>query len=267
MNTELIEISKRIRCSVVEMCYISGASHVGTSLSCVDILTALFFYKMKLLTDNDDIFVLSKGHASAAYYATLAHRGYFPVEDLQKHGSNGSKFYTMSVHQSFTPIYGSTGTLGHGLPIAVGIALGEKLKGMDKTVFSLLGDGECQEGSIWEAASIASHLKLNNLTVIVDQNGWQAVDKVNVTQSMDMLSKRWESFGWLVVEVDGHNIEELKKVFDSFVYKGEKPVCIIAKTIKGKGVSFMEDNNLWHYRNPSKEQYIQAVKEINGFEL
>jgi transketolase len=249
------------------MCYLSGASHVGASLSCVDLLTVLFFYKMKITGPNEDIFILSKGHASAAYYATLAHRGYFPVEELETHCANGSKFYGLVTHQTLPTTYGSTGSLGHGLPIAVGLAIAKIINKNSSKVFCLLGDGECQEGSVWEAASIAAHYKLENLVVIIDNNGWQAIKETKATQNIEPLGKRWQAFGWRVVIVNGHDYKELLKVMDTNIGLPGQPLCIIARTVKGKGISFMENNNLWHYRNPTLEEFQKGIIELEGSTL
>jgi transketolase len=256
-------LAKSIRLLVLDMINKSKASHIASAFSIVDILTILysnFITNNKVSKSDTTKFILSKGHAGVAVYATLSIFGYINKEDLNEYYQNGSRF---SGHISSKGVNGvelSTGSLGHGAGVAAGIAYGYKLNESKGKIYVLVGDGECNEGSIWEMAMFASHKQLNNLVLIVDFNNIQSLGFTKDIINIDNLDARFQSFGWEVRVVDGHDFYKLSEVFS---IKHDKPLCVIAKTIKGKGVSFMENNNLWHYRDPQGAFYELAKKEIS----
>lgn len=259
-----------IRKWVIESVYRAGSGHPGGSLSIADVLACLYFHEMRhnpkdpKWPDRDRL-VLSKGHAAPALYAALALAGYFPVEELKNLRKIG---HFLQGHPCMKKVPGvdmSTGSLGHGLSVAVGMALAGKLDGKDYRVFAILGDGEVQEGEIWEAANTASHYKLDNLIAILDRNKLQIDGPTEEVMHIEPLPWRWQAFGWDVVEIDGHNIEEILDTFHE-IKLNEKPTIIIAHTIKGKGVSFMEGTLSFHGKPPSEEQYIRAMSELEQAE-
>lgn len=260
-----VELAWRIRRHAIEMTHLSKGSHIGAVLSMADIIAVLYADIMKIYphdskNDNRDRFILSKGHAGAGVYVALAETGFFPVELLKTHYSNGSK---LSGHVSHKDVHGvelSTGSLGHGVCVASGMALAAKRDGKGHRVFVIMGDGECDEGSVWETALFANHFRLSNLVVIVDHNKLQSLDLCENTLELLDLSQKWKAFGWSVAEVDGHDHEQLKEVLKE--NKTTKPLCVIAHTVKGKGISFMENKVLWHYRDPQGEDYANAVSEL-----
>jgi transketolase len=207
---------------------------------------------------------MSKGHCSGALYTTLAYAGFFPIEELSSYMQPLSKLNGHPDRNKVPGVETNTGPLGHGLPVAVGAAIGAKLSKASWRVFALTGDGELQEGSNWEAAMCAAHQKLDNLTVIIDRNRLQQGDEVANTNNLEPLAGKWRSFGWAVTEVDGHDHAALLEAFNSLPRQKDKPTCVIAHTHKGKGISFMEDNVAWHHRVPTKEEYAQAMKELEG---
>lgn len=264
---ELELISRQIRGTVVEMSHHAKAAHLGSSLSCVDILTAIYFHALRFESQNfnnseRDRFILSKGHAAAAIYATLAQKGIISKELLQGYGQIGSDLEEHPPPGKLPGIEVATGSLGHGLPIGSGMALASRLQQQDYKVYVLMSDGECNEGSVWEAAAFAAANKLYNVMAFVDFNKWQATGRSQHVMALDPLREKWESFGWYVHEVDGHDMESLLECFYHFPHASEKPVVVIAHTVKGKGVSFMEDDNNWHYRVPKAEEVIEAKKEL-----
>ena len=248
------------------MVHYSHSSHVGSCLSIADILYILYFKVLKVDPYNPqkhdrDKFILSKGHGSAALYATLAERGFFPKEYLDKFYIDGG---LLPGHVDMTVVAGletSAGSLGHGLSIGVGMAIANRQMNNPGGIYVLLGDGECNEGSVWEAIMLASHLKLSNLTAIVDFNHLQGFGRTNEIINQENLAERWRAFGWEVYEVDGHDIYELELAFNK---PHNRPKVLIAHTIKGKGVSFMEDLLEWHYKSPNDEQYALALGELTG---
>jgi transketolase len=261
------QIAKEIRKKILKMMYESKAAHIGSCLSCVDILTTLYFRILKIdpknpLAKNRDRFILSKGHAVAALYAVLAKRGFFPKEILDTYYQNGGKLPGHSTLGTVPGIEITTGSLGHGLSMGAGMALAGKRDEKKYRVFVLMSDGECEEGSTWEAALFAHHHKLDNLIGIVDYNKLQAFGKIEDILGLKPLSKKWRDFGWEVKEINGHDFSEIKKVFSKIPFKKGKPSLVIAHTIKGKGVPFMENKMEWHYYNLNKEQYQQALKEL-----
>lgn len=260
------ELARKVRRSVVEMTHLGSSSHVGSALSIADIVAVL--YKDILHTDSADAqlaerdrFILSKGHAGAAVYAVLAHSGFFPVETLDQHYQDGSILSGHVSHKGVPGVELSTGSLGHGLGVAVGMAKAAALQQRDHRVVCLLSDGECDEGSNWEAILFAAHHRLNNLTAIVDYNKIQSLDSVAKTLGLEPFVDKWTAFGWRVTEVDGHDHGELRQALSTSPQG--KPHCVICHTVKGKGVSFMENSVLWHYRTPQDEEYDAAVKELD----
>ena len=214
------------------------------------------------LTDPDrDRFILSKGHAAAAYYSILALKGFFPMDWLDTFYLDGGQLAGHTT-RSVPGVEVSSGSLGHGLPMAFGMAKAAKIDQRPYRVFALLSDGECQEGSVWEAAMLAAHHRLDNLTVIIDYNKIQALGQTNEICDLEPFADKWTSFGWSVRQVDGHNVAELYEALSSLPYLGNKPSCLIAHTIKGKGVSFMENKLLWHYRTPVGEEFDAAMSEL-----
>ena len=266
------ELAWRIRRDAIEMTHVSNGSHIACVLSVADIIAVLFAKIMNYDPENPkmderDRLVLSKGHAGAAIYSALAEEGFFDVEELKTHYANGSRL-SGHVSHKVPGIDVSTGSLGHGLPVAAGMAHSAKIDGKKHTVYVVLGDGECDEGSIWESALYANQYELNNLVAIVDHNKMQSFGYCEDTIKLEPLSEKWKSFGWNVVEIDGHNHEQLKNTFESIRgNNNNKPTVVIANTIKGKGISFMEGNIKWHYNSPQGDDYDNAVKELENQRL
>jgi transketolase len=249
------------------MSHASGAAHLGSALSCVDILVAAYWNALKIdpqQTDDPDRdrFILSKGHASAALYATLAARGFVPPEKLTTYGQNGSRLAEQMSPRCLPGVEAATGSLGHGLSLGLGMALAARIQNRSYRVWVLMSDGECNEGSVWEAAMFASAQALDNVTVIIDYNGWQATGRSDEIMALPPLKDKWESFGFAVQQVDGHDLKALPVVFAESTRTHGRPSCIIADTVKGKGVSFMEDDNNWHYRVPNDEELETALAEL-----
>ena len=259
--------ARKIRKYVISMLYEAGSGHPGGSLSCVDILTALYFHTMRhnpLEPEwvDRDRFILSKGHAAPALYATLAEAGYFPVEELQSLRKIGSML--QGHPDSEVPgVEVSAGSLGQGLSIASGIALAGKQDKKAYGVYTLLGDGECDEGQVWEAAMFASHYKLDNLTAIVDRNGLQIDGPTEKIMRLEPIADKWRAFGWHVIEIDGNEIDEIIAALDDAKSIRGRPTAIIAHTFKGKGISFMEWINAFHGRALSKEEMEKALQELS----
>ena len=259
-------LAKEIRKTSVKLVHQANASHIGGALSMADILAVLYADVLKFdSADNQyperDRFILSKGHSCVALYATLAHSGYFPVDKLDSYGKDGSKFLSHTSH--YIPgVEISAGSLGHGLPIACGLAFAAKRKKETWRTYVLVGDGEMDEGSNWEALLFGAQFNLDNLCLIIDYNKIQSLGFTNEVLNLEPLKSKLEAFNWNVLSIDGHNHIELLAAFDNANQTTGKPTVIIANTIKGKGVSFMENKLLWHYKSPNEEQYIQAVEEI-----
>lgn len=257
-------IIKNIRKAILHMTHYSKTSHIGSGLSIVEILYTLYFKILNVDPNNPedinrDKFILSKAHASVALYAVLAEKGYFPKEYLDRAFIDQG---LLPGHLDKTVVPGieiSGGSLGHGLSIGLGMAIANRQLKNPGRIFVLLGDGECNEGSVWEAIMLASTLKLNNITAIVDFNKLQAFGRTNEVINQKNLAERWRAFGWNSYEVDGHNIIELERVLRT---PSQCPIVVIAHTIKGKGVSFMEDKLEWHYKSPNNDEYNRALKEI-----
>ena len=256
-----------IRGRVIEMCHASGSAHLGSCLSCIDVLTAAYWHVLKVdpKTPADplrDRFILSKGHAAMAIYATLAMKGYFPEEELHTYNQDNGRLAEHPPANLLPGVEAATGSLGHGLPIGIGMAVAGRIKNQVYRVYALLSDGENNEGSVWEAAMFASAQKLDNLCVIVDYNKWQATARSNETLQLAPLADKWRAFGWDAHEIDGHDVGALAKAMSNLPNGSGKPVALIAHTIKGKGVSFMEDDNNWHYRVPTAEEVAKARVEL-----
>ena len=265
---KLEEIANIARKNIIEQVYGASSGHPGSSLSCIDILTVLYFNQMNInpqesKMENRDKLVLSKGHASPALYSILAQRGFFDKEELKEFRKLGSR---LQGHPDLNKVPGvdmSAGSLGQGLSAACGMALASKLNKQNNKIYCIVGDGELQEGQIWEATMTASHYKLDNLCVIVDNNNLQIDGKVEDVMNPYPIDKKFESFGFKVFKADGHNMENLIKTFEDANIIKNQPVVIIANTIKGKGVTFMENKAEWHGKATSEEEYNLAISELN----
>lgn len=266
------QLAWKIRRHGVEMTHLGKSSHVGAILSEADILAVLYAGVLNVNPKDPrmptrDRFILSKGHAGAGVYAALAESGFFDTQVLQSHYQDGSILSGHVSHKGIPGVEVSTGSLGHGLPIALGMALAAKRKGEKHFTYVLLGDGECDEGAVWEAALIANHNQVSRLIIVIDHNKMQSLDFCENTVSLAPFKEKWQAFGLNALEVDGHDHDALKAAFSQAKANGEKggsPTVIIANTIKGKGISFMENNILWHYRTPQNEEYDQAVRELEA---
>ena len=267
MNT--IELSKKIRIHALRMTSRGGSSHIGSILSTADIMAVLYGKALNVDSKNPkwidrDRFVLSKGHAGAAVYAALAECGFMPIEKLMTHYQDGSDLSGHVSHKGIPGIELSTGSLGHGLSVATGMALSSKIDNKAWRAFCLLSDGEMDEGSNWEPILFASHHKLDNLIAIVDYNKLQSLALVSDTLALEPFSDKWRAFGWEVIEVDGHNHELLSNAFEQIPIIKNKPTVVICHTTKGKGVSFMENSVLWHYRTAKDGEFEAALKELEA---
>lgn len=261
------ELAWKIRCHAIEMVHHAHASHIGGILSVADIVAVLYndVAHINLQNPKDskrDRVILSKGHNGVALYAALAELGAFPISELQKYGDNGCQFSCHVSHKNVPGVELSTGSLGHGVGVACGMALHAKQRSKQYHVYAIAGDGECNEGSVWEMAMLASSKKLNNLTIIVDCNGMQAMGNCQDIINMEPLEEKWKSFGWKVESIDGHDHVALRNAFET--PSEGKPKVILAHTTKGKGVSFMENELCWHYRDPQGEFYDRAITELEG---
>jgi len=257
-----------LRRKIIELAVIAGGGHLGGALSMIDILVVLYYHVLKVDPKNPrweerDRFIMSKGHGALALCPVLADKGFFPEELLSTFNQLDSPFGMHPDRNKVPGVEMSTGSLGHGLGVAVGAALAGRLDRAKWRVYCLLGDGECHEGSIWEAAMAASHYKLGNLCAIVDRNMFCIDGPTEEIMALEPFKKRWEAFGWNAMEIDGHNFEQLLEVFESLPpVESEKPTVIIAKTVKGKGVSFMEGQGAWHYGGLDSEKERQALEDI-----
>ena len=261
------KLTKEIRKNILRMSLAAGASssHFGGSLSTVELLATLYNSVLKFdvsnpLWEDRDRFILSKGHACLGYYSVLCEKGFFSKKDLNLFEKNGSFLLGHPVINKKKGIEFSNGSLGMGLSLGIGVAIAAKKNKKNYKVFVLIGDGECNEGSVWEASMSAPHFKLNNLTAILDKNNLQQTGSNEEIMSTNKLGDKWRSFNWEVREVDGHNITQ---ILEAFNYVSEKPKLILANTIKGKGFSFSENNNDWHHKIMTKKQYDDALKELN----
>jgi len=266
---EIRERARLIRRSALKMVYDAQLGHPGGDMSSADILAALYFAVLKFDPRNPkdpgrDRFVMSKGHCSGAFYSALAMAGFFPETELATYMKPLSRLNAHPCNCYLLGVEASTGPLGHGMPVAVGIAIAGQIDGANFRTFVLTGDGEQQEGSNWEAAMTAGHRKLRNLTLIIDRNRLQQGARTEETCALEPLADKWRAFGWQVEEVDGHDHAQLLEVLGAPVGGREKPLCVIANTTKGQGVSFMRDQAKWHHGVPNAEQFAQAMKELQA---
>ncbi|MBR2876612.1 MAG: transketolase [Clostridia bacterium] len=266
---ELSKIAVNVRKGIIEGTFNAKSGHPGGSLSIAEVLTYLYFKEMnvdpeKPVMEERDRFVLSKGHAAPALYAVMAHRGFFPVEELKTLRKVDSK---LQGHPSMRYLEGvdiSTGSLGQGISAACGMALGSKLKGDTFRVYTILGDGEIQEGQVWEAAMYASAKKLDNLVAVIDNNNLQIDGSVEEVNSPYPIPEKFKAFGWNVIEIDAHDFEQIEAAFKQARECKGKPTAIVQKSVKGKGISFMENQVSWHGSAPNAEQYEAAIKELDA---
>lgn len=266
---ELEQEARKVREDIIDEVYYAKSGHPGGSLSITDILTVLYFKEMNINPENPnreerDRFVLSKGHCSPALYSCLANRGFFPVEDLKTFRDIHSYLQGHPDKNKVPGVDMTTGSLGQGLSVANGMAIAGKMDKKGYRVYCVLGDGEIEEGQIWEAAMAANKYKLDNLCVIVDNNNLQIDGTIEEVMSSYPIDEKFRSFGFQVININGHDIEEIIKAFEVARNVKGKPTCIIAKTIKGKGVAFMENQAGWHGKAPNEEQYKQAIEELRG---
>ena len=269
---KLEDKATRIRCHIIESLHSAGSGHTGGSLSCVEILVCLYFGWMRIEPANPewqdrDRFVLSKGHAAPALYATLAERGYFSIDELKTLRKIDSILQGHPDLKKTPGVDMTSGSLGQGISAAVGMALGSKIRSgrfgqRMFDVYTLIGDGECQSGQLWEAAMAAAHYKLDNLTAILDYNGLQIDGPVEEVMGIAPIAAKWQAFNWKTIEIDGHNLKEIREALKQANLNRERPTIIIAKTIKGKGVSFMENQYQWHGSPISNEVYWKVMKEL-----
>ncbi len=264
---ELKEIAKKIRLGIIDAVYYGKSGHPGGSLSIADIVTVLYFDEMNIDSEKPDWeerdrLVLSKGHCSPALYSALAYRGFFPIEDLKTFRNINSYLQGHPDRKHIPGVDMTTGSLGQGLSAANGMAIAGKIENKNYRVYCILGDGELEEGQIWEAAMSANKYKLDNLCVIIDNNNLQIDGTIDEVMSSKPIDEKFRSFGFEIIKIDGHNLEEIKSAFEVARNIKNKPVCIIANTIKGKGVSYMENKPEWHGKAPNDEEYKQAVEDI-----
>jgi transketolase len=263
---DLFDIARKLRAHAVRMVHRSKASHLGSCLSMTDLLTCLYWRVLRIRPEEPDWesrdrFILSKGHGAAVLYATLAERGFFPVQNLDSYCEPGSQL-TGHVTSGVAGVELSSGSLGHGLPVGCGLALAAKREDSDSRTFVLLSDGELDEGSNWEAILFAPQHQLDNLTIIVDYNKIQSFGRVEDVLELEPLGDKFRAFRWAVREVDGHNLDDVMGAFSALPFERGKPSVVIAHTVKGKGISFMEDDLAWHYKSPTAEQMQMALSEL-----
>ena len=265
---DLIRVAHTIRQRTIETSARAKIPHLGSCLSCVELLTALYWRELNINpkeadSPDRDRFVLSKGHGAPVLFQVLAERGFFPVERLSEFGQPGSVFHEHPPKPGYIPgVEAATGSLGHGLPMALGMAVAQRIQGRHYRCYALLSDGECNEGSIWEAAMLAAGQNMHHLTAIIDYNKWQATGRSQEVMALEPLEEKWKAFGWHSQRVDGHDFDAINKALNAARLENKKPSVIVADTIKGKGVSFMEDDNNWHYRTPNAEELAAALTEL-----
>ncbi len=265
---ELQAHARKLRARIIKTSHQASIPHLGSCLSCVDILTALYFSVLRLdpakPRDPDrDRMILSKGHGAPALFQVLARRGFYPESMLDTYGEDGGLFAEHPPTPEQLPgIEAATGSLGHGLPLGLGMALAARINKKDYNVYAVLSDGECNEGSVWEAAMMAAAQQVSKLCVIIDFNKWQATGRSCEVMALEPLADKWRAFGWNACEIDGHDIPALLDTLTTFPAANGKPTAIIAHTVKGKGVSFMEDDNNWHYRIPTATEVEAAEREL-----
>lgn len=264
-------LAKKVRLHALHMIHRAKSSHLGSAYSMADLLAVLYGRILRIDPEKPDAadrdrFILSKGHACAALYAVLAERGFFAKEWLQGFYQDGARLAGHATHVGVPGVEVSTGSLGHGLPIACGMALAGKRDRQSHRVFTLISDGECDEGSTWEAVLFAPHHQLDNLIAIVDYNQIQSLGTVKEVLDLEPFAAKWKAFGWAVREIDGHDCAQIERVLSDLPVEPGKPTCVVAHTVKGKGVSFMENKLLWHYRAPDGDEMARALAELGGGE-
>jgi len=258
----LEQIAARLRLNTVHALYKAQSGHPGSALSCVDLVTALYFNEMELTENRRDRFILSKGHGVPVLYAAFAELGWIPREELDTLRKLGSRLQGHPDMTRLPYLDAGTGALGQGLSIAIGYALAARLSGSKYRMYCIVGDGECQEGQIWEGAMYASARKLDNLVAIVDYNGYQNERSIEETLPIEPFADKWRSFGWHSIEIDGHDFRQILSALDEGRSVRSKPSIIVARTIKGKGVGFMENNSMWHSRAIGDAEYKEAIKSL-----
>jgi len=263
------ELARRLRLHSIRMTSRAGSSHVGSCLSVADVIAVLFADVLRFDSSQPDWsdrdrFVMSKGHAAAVAYAALAEAGFLPLEQLESYGLNGSSLFGHITRAGVAGVELSTGSLGHGLPVGGCMALAGKRRGKRWRVFVVMSDGELDEGSNWEAILFAAHHELDNLVAVIDYNGIQSLDTVERTLGLEPIADKFAAFGWSVLDVDGHDVGALQSSFKNLPKEPDKPTVVIARTVKGKGVSFMENKVLWHYRSASGEELENALAEVES---
>lgn len=270
LSVEALErLAREIRFRTIRNSHLTGTPHLGSCLSCTDLLVWLYWNVLKVDAKNPkaadrDRFILSKGHAAPVLFQVLAERGFFPRTDLEDYGCNGSIFGEHPPSPDHLPgIEAATGSLGHGLPMGLGMALAARIQKQTYQVYVVLSDGECNEGSIWECALLASAQRVANLILLVDYNKWQATGRSDEVLGLAPLAEKWKAFGWATTEIDGHSFQALAHALRS-LSGDSRPKAIVCNTVKGKGVSFMEDDNNWHYRIPDEHELKAAQAELKG---
>ena len=264
---DLAEIARRMRGAMITLSHEKRVPHLGSELSCVDILAVLYWRILNVDPAQPDAplrdrFILSKGHAAKALYVALAYRGYFELSVLETFSDAGGQLPEHPGPKCISGVEFATGSLGHGLSVGIGLSYAAKLARRDNRIFALLSDGECNEGSVWEAAMLASAQKLDRLVAIIDYNKWQATGRSQDVMALEPLAEKWRAFGWHTIEVDGHDYDQLSEALSGLPKTPEEPTAVIAHTVKGKGVSFMEDDNNWHYRIPTGDEVVSAFTEL-----
>ena len=266
---ELESLARAIRAKLIEMSHKAGTPHLASALSCVDILVAAYWGVLAIDPKNPDDpgrdrLIFSKGHAVSALYAALAYRGFFLPELLETYNAEGSRLAEQPSPRCMPGVELATGSLGHGLPVGLGLALAGRIQRRSFRVFVVMSDGECNEGSVWEAALLAPANSLENVVAVIDYNKWQATGRSEEIMALRPFKQKWESFGWSAHEVDGHDLGALVRILKKVPDGTGKPVAVVAHTIKGKGVSFMENDNNWHYRSPNAEELQKAKAELGA---
>lgn len=261
-------IARRVRGKLVEMSHRAGAPHLGGSLSCVDIVVAAYWSALRIdpkhpLDPNRDRFILSKGHAAPTLYTALAFMGFFAEEVLDTYSAPGGRLAQHPTFASVPGVEASTGSLGHGLSMGLGMAIAGRVQGRQYRVFAVLSDGECNEGAVWEAALLAPAQGLENVIAVIDYNKWQATGRSNEVMALSPLRAKWDAFGWSTREIDGHDMRALVDVLGAVPDGTGKPIAVVAHTVKGKGIPFMEDDNNWHYRIPTADE-VETSHRILG---
>jgi len=267
-NAELESIAREIRFRTIRNSHLTGTPHLGSCLSCTDLLVWLYWRVLRVDSRNPqhpdrDRFILSKGHAAPVLFQVLAERGFFPLEGLETYGQDGSLFGEHPPTPDHLPgIEAATGSLGHGLPMALGMALAGRLRGLGYHVYAILSDGECNEGSVWESALMAAAQHVANLTIFIDYNKWQATGRSNEVLGLAPLAEKWQAFGWTTSEIDGHSFDAMGEALHTLSSQ-DRPKAVICNTVKGKGIPFMEDDNNWHYRIPSALEVAQCAEILS----